>query len=114
MDYDLLTADQLRAEARMARQRAEETARKYSWSAQQTDSKRPIPIPINDVTGIDWEEVTLNRRRAEARKTLGAALQESGLPQKWAKQETAEREMADYFNSMEGSGALGRMLSNKR
>jgi hypothetical protein len=116
MNYDLATADELMAEARMARQRAEETARKYSWSAQQqADNGRqpPIPVPIN-MAAVDWEEAALIRKRAAARRELGNALEQSGLAERWRKTDQADAELKEYFASdTYKTGALGKLIGVK-
>jgi cell division septum initiation protein DivIVA len=113
MNYDLATADELVAEAREARRRAEETARTYSWAAQQQEAavKRSIAVPLGDLGNIDWQEIGLQRKRVEARRTLDRALEESGLAQKWAKAEQADAEVAQWFASdTYKTGGLGKLM----
>jgi hypothetical protein len=117
MNYDLMTADELVAEARAARQRAEETGRKYAWSAQQQvdNGRRPtIPVPLGDLGNIDWEEQATQRRRTAARRELGNALEQSGLAERWRKAEQADAEVQQWFASdVYKTGSLGKLIGVK-
>jgi hypothetical protein len=112
-DFDLMSADELVAEARAARRRAEEIGRTYSWAAQQqTDNGRrpPIPVPLG-AGAVDWEEMNLARRRAEARKTLGRELETSGLAERWRKTDQADAEVQQWFASdVYKTGAIGKLM----
>jgi hypothetical protein len=113
MNYDLATADELVAEAREARRRAEETARTYSWAARQQEVavNRSIPVPLGDLGNIDWEEAKLARKRAAARRELGNALEQSGLAERWRKTDQADAELKEYFAS-DGyrTGGIGKLM----
>lgn len=109
MNYD--NPDELRREAFELRRKAAATINNYRWAAQPAaaDDRSVVPIPIN-MNAVDWDEVRLARRRVEARKVLDNALEETGLARQWAQTEEAARSRA----ALEGTGALGRLLSNKR
>jgi hypothetical protein len=96
----------------MAR-RAQETARTYSWAAQQQEAavKRSIAVPLGDLGNMDWEEAKLQRKRAAARRELGNALEQSGLAERWRKAEQADAEVEQWFAS-DGyrTGAIGRLM----
>jgi hypothetical protein len=121
MNYDLATADELVAEAREARRRAEETARTYGWAAQQQDAavKRSIAVPIN-MSAVDPEALQQHYRVASARRAIDREAEASGLAAQWRaddqraqRSQEAEAELAKYWSSLEGSGALGRLMSGK-
>jgi hypothetical protein len=113
MDFDLMSADELVAEARAARRRADETARRFNWAQQQaTDNGRrpPIPVPLG-AGAVDWEEASLIRKRAAARRELDNALEQSGLTEKWRKAEQADAEVQQWFASdVYKTGAIGKLL----
>jgi hypothetical protein len=113
VDYDLLTADQLVAEAREARRRAEETARTYKWAEhQQVDNGRrpPIAVPLGS-GNVDWEEAALTRKRAAARRELDNALEQSGLAERWRKTDQADAEVQQWFASdTYKTGGLGKLM----
>jgi hypothetical protein len=110
VDFDTASPDELMRESREMQRKAAATGDTYRWAADQQAADRarftPIPLGAGD---IDLEEMKLARRRAEARKTLDNALTESGLTERWRKTEA----LAEYFSSLEGSGALGRLMSGK-
>jgi hypothetical protein len=113
MNYDLATADELVAEAREARRRAEETARTYKWAEhQQADNGRrpPIPVPLG-AGAVDWEEAALTRKRAAARRELDNALEQSGLAERWRKTDQADAEVQQWFASdVYKTGAIGKLM----
>jgi hypothetical protein len=123
MDFDRATPDELRQASYEMQRQAQETGRRFNWAErQQADNgRRPtIPVPLGAGSSIDWAEAALTRKRAQARRELTTALEESGLAARWRadderarKSAEGERELERYFSSLEGSGALGGLLSNK-
>jgi hypothetical protein len=115
MDYDSASPDELRQAAYEMQRRAQETARTYSWAQQAQQPAAFTAIPINNMSSVDWEEVQLNRRRAEARKTLDNALQETGLTERWRKTDQANAELKEYFASdVYKTGALGKLMRSQQ
>jgi hypothetical protein len=111
MDYDSATPDQLRQASYEMQRRAQETARTYSWAQQVQQPAAFVPIPINNMSSIDFEEAALIRKRAAARRELGKALEQSGLAERWRKTDQADAELKEYFAS-DGyrTGAIGRLM----
>ena len=111
MNYD--DPYELRQAAFEMARRAQETARTYSWAAQQQEAavKRSIAVPLGDLGNMDWDEAELTRKRAAARRELGNALEQSGLAERWRKTDQADAEVAQWFASdVYKTGAIGKLM----
>jgi hypothetical protein len=119
MNYD--DPYELRQAAHEMQRRAAETANTYRWAQQQQADavKRSINVPIN-MSAVDPEALQQHYRVVNARRAIDQDAEASGLAAQWRaddaralRTQEGERELERYFGSLEGAGALGRLMSGK-
>jgi hypothetical protein len=122
MNYDTASPDELRQASYEMQRQAQETGRRFNWAdRQRADNGRrpPVAIPIN-MSAVDWDDVQRHYRVANARREIDREAETSGLAERWRadderarKSAEGERELTKYWNSLEGSGPLGRLMAGK-
>jgi hypothetical protein len=121
MDYDSASPDELRQAAYEMQRKAAATGDAYRWAQDQQAAavNRLIPVPV-DMAAIDHEALQQHYRVANARRAIDRECEATGLAQQWRaddqrvrRTQEAEAELAKYWSSLEGSGALGRLLAGK-